>query len=124
MSEDSKYNDLTKEEARILLDGGTEAPFAGEYVNKKDDGVYECRQCGTPLFLSDSKFDSGSGWPSFDSAFTDAVKSIKDKDGVRTEIRCAKCDGHLGHVFYGENHTSKNARYCTNSLSIKFKSSD
>jgi len=122
MNKNDHYNKLTEDEKNILLEGGTEHAFTGEYVNKKDSGVYECRQCGVPLFLSESKFDSGTGWPSFDDAFPDAIKFIKDKDCRRTEIRCTNCDGHLGHIFYGESFTPKNARYCTNSLSIKFVS--
>ena len=120
MDKNDNYNELTDDEKHIVLEGGTEAASTGEYVNKKDDGVYECRQCAAPLFLSESKFDSSTGWPSFDDAFPNAIKFIED--GNRTEIRCANCDGHLGHVFYGEMFTSKNARYCTNSLSIKFTS--
>ena len=120
MDKNDNYNELTDDEKRVILEGGTERPFAGEYVNKKDDGVYECRQCGSSLFLSESKFDSGTGWPSFDDAFPDSIKFVKSENDNRTEIRCANCDGHLGHVFYGESFTSKNARYCTNSLSIKF----
>lgn len=112
-------NKLTKEEEHIIVYKGTELPFSGEYVHTKEDGIYSCRRCDTPLFLSDDKFDSECGWPSFDDAIKEAVLEIPDMDGRRTEIVCANCHGHLGHVFEGEGFTEKNVRHCVNSLSIK-----
>lgn len=115
-----KFNDLTKEEKRIIEKKGTEAPFSGEYDNYYEEGIFICRKCNAPLFSSKSKFDAGCGWPSFDTNYPDALKRFLDQDSTRTEIQCANCGGHLGHVFEGENYTSKNTRYCVNSLSIRF----
>ncbi len=114
------YKTLSPEEAYVILHKGTEAPFTGEYRNHKEKGTYRCRQCGTPLFSSDAKFDSGTGWPSFDEALPGAVKELPDSDGRRTEIVCAKCGGHLGHVFRGEGFTPKQTRHCVNSISLSF----
>ena len=114
---------LSPEEFRVLRQAGTEAPWTGEYVDTKTPGVYRCRGCGTELFSSDTKFDSHCGWPSFDDAIPGAVKEIEDRTlgMARTEIRCARCDSHLGHVFRGERMTAKDTRHCVNSLSIRLE---
>lgn len=113
-------NDLSDEEKRVILRKGTEMPFTGKYNDHYIKGYYCCRQCGTELYSSDSKFKSGCGWPSFDSQIGDSVERIMDADGQRVEIVCRTCKGHLGHVFTGEHFTEKNTRHCVNSVSLKF----
>ena len=120
----STYNPLTDEEAYVIVSRGTEAPFSGEYDDFYKDGTYICRRCNNPLFSSKAKFDAGCGWPAFDENFPGAVRQLPDPDGKRTEIRCANCDAHLGHVFTGEHMTAKDTRHCVNSLSIRFIAND
>ena len=114
------HNPLTAEESHIIEAKGTEPPFSGEYDNFYEPGVYHCRRCDAQLYKSTSKFNAGCGWPAFDEEIPGAVRQLPDPDGVRIEIECASCGGHLGHVFKGENHTPANARHCVNSLSMKF----
>ncbi|NLJ07884.1 MAG: bifunctional methionine sulfoxide reductase B/A protein [Sphingobacteriales bacterium] len=115
-----KYNVLTEEEKKVILYKATERPFTGEYDNFFEKGLYACKQCNAPLFHSSAKFHSGCGWPSFDEEIQGAVLRIPDRDGMRTEIICSNCGGHLGHVFEGEGFTPKNTRHCVNSLSLRF----
>lgn len=112
------YHFLNPEESKIIEHKGTERPFSGEYNQVFEAGVYVCKRCDYPLFLSESKFDAGCGWPSFDEALEGHVTTRADGD--RVEIVCSRCSAHLGHVFKGERLTHKNTRHCTNSLSLRF----
>ena len=118
--EKPSYNALTKEEAQVILKKGTEYPFTGKFEKFTAQGTYICKQCGAALYYSDSKFDAKCGWPSFDDEIKGAVKRVPDIDGSRTEIECANCGAHLGHVFLGEGFTPKNTRHCVNSISLDF----
>lgn len=114
------YKELTQEEKAVIEHKGTERPFSGKFNDFKEKGIYICKKCGTPLYDSESKFSSGCGWPSFDDDLGN-VKRVPDADGRRIEIVCAKCGGHLGHVFEGERFTEKNRRHCVNSISLEFE---
>jgi peptide methionine sulfoxide reductase msrA/msrB len=116
-----KFNKLTPEEIRVIEHKGTELPFSGKYNNFYQDGVYLCKRCNSQLFRSKDKFNSNSGWPSFDDSIKGKVKEVLDRDGRRIEIICANCGAHLGHVFRGEQFTPKNTRHCVNSLSLNFE---
>lgn len=114
------FRTLTPAEERVIVHKGTEAPFSGEYEKFSQKGTYTCKRCGAALYRSEDKFDAGCGWPSFDAEIPGAVKRSTDADGRRTEITCAKCGAHLGHVFTGEGFTDKDTRHCVNSISMLF----
>ena len=118
-TEEELKNKLTPEQYHVLREKGTEAPFSGKYVHEKSDGTYACMVCGNLLFTSDTKFDSGTGWPSFDTAIEGAVKHVSDSNGgmERTEVVCARCGSHLGHVF-DDGPTETGKRYCFNSVCL------
>ena len=116
----SKYNALSPEELSVIEGKGTERPFSGEYDDFYEEGVYLCRRCNAELYRSDAKFDAHCGWPSFEREIPGSVRRLLDRDGVRTEVICANCDGHLGHVFLGERLTSADTRHCVNSISMRF----
>lgn len=118
--EKTTYNELTPIERYVIEGKGTEPPFTGEYDHFYEDGTYVCRRCNAELYRSADKFDARCGWPAFDDEVPGAVKRIPDPDGIRIEIECANCGGHLGHVFLGEHLTPKDTRHCVNSLSMKF----
>lgn len=115
-----KFKLLTPDEDRVIVHKGTEAPFTGKYEKFNETGMYVCKRCGTPLYRSTDKFDANCGWPAFDDEIPGAVKRIQDADDMRTEIECAACGAHLGHVFSGEGFTDKDTRHCVNSISIDF----
>ncbi|OGF63423.1 peptide-methionine (R)-S-oxide reductase [Candidatus Giovannonibacteria bacterium RIFCSPHIGHO2_01_FULL_45_33] len=124
---------LSPEEYKVLREKGTEPPFVGKYVNMHEDGAYHCRACGAPLFSSDTKFDSGTGWPSFYDLMHNGAVELKEDDslgmpaspslgGKRTEVNCARCGSHLGHLFDDGPEDKGGKRYCINSCSLNFKS--
>jgi len=120
----TKYNQLNDAERHVIHNKGTEFPHTGEYNDHQEKGTFICRQCNMPIYHSDDKFHSGCGWPSFDEHLPEAVKRVPDADGRRTEIVCANCEGHLGHVFEGEGFTTKDTRHCVNSISMRFIPAD
>ncbi|MFG3260065.1 peptide-methionine (R)-S-oxide reductase MsrB [Streptomyces sp. NPDC048172] len=126
--EEQWREELSPEEYQVLRESGTERAFTGEYTDTKTTGVYNCRACGAELFRSDTKFESHCGWPSFyDPSRSEAVELITDRTlgMIRTEVRCARCGSHLGHVFEGEGYpTPTDQRYCINSISLRLVEDD
>ena len=116
----TNFNKLSQQEEYVIVHKGTDRPFTGDYYDKKDEGTYTCRRCNIPLYRSSDKFDSHCGWPSFDDEIEGAVIRVPDQDGMRTEIICTNCKGHLGHVFLGEGITNKETRHCVNTSSLLF----
>lgn len=114
-----RYHALTPQEERVLLHKGTESPGSGEYIDKTIDGIYLCRRCDHPLYMTSDQFSSHCGWPSFDEALPDGVIEQRDSDGRRIEVLCQSCGAHLGHLFQGEGFTPKDARYCINSICLR-----
>ena len=116
----SNYNTLSTEEEFVIEKKGTELPFSGEYDDFSETGTYACRRCDAELYRSIDKFNARCGWPAFDKEIPGTVTRLPDPDGLRVEIACSNCEGHLGHVFIGEHFTETNTRHCVNSLSMKF----
>lgn len=123
MTDDQWRARLSEQEYQVLRQAGTEAPWSGEYVTTTTPGQYRCRACDALLFSSDTKFESHCGWPSFDRAIPGTIRYVEDRSlgMIRTEVRCANCDSHLGHRFDGEEYTPTNARYCINSISLRLE---
>ena len=120
MPESTVMNELTPEEAYVIVHKGTEYPFSGEYDHFYEEGMYICRRCNAPLYTSDMKFNSGCGWPAFDQELPGAVRRLPDPDGMRIEIECANCGGHLGHVF-DDGPPPTGLRYCMNGVALTFR---